>query len=80
MSPDPVSRQALLRDAGRGDERELARNLRLTKPRPGHADFAGMMKYGFTDARNVLERSSARETAARVALGCLLYTSPSPRD
>ena len=69
MSPDPVSRQALLRDAGRGDERELARNLQLTKPRPGHADFAGMMKYGHDDARNVLERSSARETAARVALG-----------
>lgn len=69
MSPDPVSRQALMRDAGRGDEREVARNLQLTKPRPGHADFAGMMKYGFTDARNVLERSSARETAARVALG-----------
>ncbi|NMW83483.1 chorismate synthase [Mobiluncus curtisii] len=69
MSPDPVPRRALLRDAGRGDVREVARNQKLTKPRPGHADFAGMMKYGFTDARNVLERSSARETAARVALG-----------
>ncbi|MDP8987704.1 MAG: chorismate synthase [Actinomycetota bacterium] len=43
----------------------------LTQPRPGHADLAGMQKYGFTDARDVLERASARETAARVALGCL---------
>ena len=41
----------------------------LTKPRPGHADLAGMQKYGFTDARDVLERASARETAARVAAG-----------
>ncbi len=41
----------------------------LTRPRPGHADLPGMLKYGFTDARNVLERASARETAARVALG-----------
>ena len=41
----------------------------LTQPRPGHADLAGMQKYGFTDARNVLERASARETAARVAAG-----------
>lgn len=43
----------------------------LTKPRPGHADLAGMQKYDFTDARNVLERASARETAARVAAGSL---------
>ncbi len=43
----------------------------LTKPRPGHADLAGMQKYGFLDARDVLERASARETAARVAAGCL---------
>jgi chorismate synthase len=42
---------------------------RLTRPRPGHADLAGMLKYGFDDARNVLERASARETAARVAAG-----------
>jgi chorismate synthase len=42
-----------------------------TKPRPGHADLAGMQKYGFLDARDVLERASARETAARVAAGCL---------
>jgi chorismate synthase len=41
----------------------------LTEPRPGHADLAGMQKYGFVDARNVLERASARETAARVAAG-----------
>lgn len=43
----------------------------LTTPRPGHADLAGMQKYGFDDARDVLERASARETAARVAAGCL---------
>ncbi|MHB8243963.1 MAG: chorismate synthase [Acidimicrobiales bacterium] len=43
----------------------------LTTPRPGHADLAGMQKYGFADARDVLERASARETAARVAAGCL---------
>src|SRR3954465_7064985 len=41
----------------------------LTQPRPGHADLAGMQKYGFDDARDVLERASARETAARVAAG-----------
>src|SRR5215472_993017 len=41
----------------------------LTQPRPGHADLAGMQKYGFADARDVLERASARETAARVAAG-----------
>ncbi|MHB1987496.1 MAG: chorismate synthase [Acidimicrobiales bacterium] len=43
----------------------------LTAPRPGHADLSGMQKYGFSDARDVLERASARETAARVAAGCL---------
>jgi chorismate synthase len=47
----------------------LARNAPLTRPRPGHADLAGMQKYGHTDARPILERASARETAARVALG-----------
>jgi chorismate synthase len=46
-----------------------ARNAPLSRPRPGHADLAGMQKYGFTDARPILERASARETAARVALG-----------
>src|SRR3954463_15010167 len=44
----------------------------LTQPRPGHADLPGMQKYGFTDARDVLERASARETAARVAAGALV--------
>jgi chorismate synthase len=60
MSADPVDPATL---AG------LARAAPLTRPRPGHADLAGMQKYGFTDARPVLERASARETAARVALG-----------
>ncbi|RPF21650.1 chorismate synthase [Myceligenerans xiligouense] len=69
MSADPVAREALLKDAGTGDEREIARNRPLTRPRPGHADLVGMRKYGFDDARPVLERASARETAMRVALG-----------
>jgi chorismate synthase len=60
MAPDPVPAAQL---AG------LARNEALTRPRPGHADLAGMQKYGHQDARQVLERASARETAARVALG-----------
>ena len=47
----------------------MARNAPLTRPRPGHADLAGMQKYGHTDARPILERASARETAARVAVG-----------
>ena len=63
MSADPVP-------AERASElEESARNAPLSRPRPGHADLAGMQKYGFDDARPVLERSSARETAARVALG-----------
>ncbi|QNP70435.1 chorismate synthase [Streptomyces roseirectus] len=49
----------------------LKRNAPLTRPRPGHADLAGMQKYGFAEARPVLERASARETAARVALGAV---------
>ena len=49
----------------------LARNAPLTRPRPGHADLVGMQKYGFNDARPILERASARETAARVALGAI---------
>jgi chorismate synthase len=49
----------------------LARNAPLTRPRPGHADLVGMQKYSFDDARPVLERASARETAARVALGAV---------
>jgi len=70
MSPDPVPVEVLQVDAGTGDSREVARNKPLTRPRPGHADLTGMIKYGFADARPVLERASARETAARVALGC----------
>src|SRR6202000_2840557 len=52
-------------------ELEVARNAPLTRPRPGHADYAGMLKYEFDDARPVLERASARETAARVAAGTI---------
>jgi chorismate synthase len=62
MAADPVDPAEL---AG------LARNAPLTRPRPGHADLAGMQKYGHTDARPVLERASARETAARVAVGAV---------
>jgi chorismate synthase len=62
MSADPVDADELA---------ALARNAPLTRPRPGHADLAGMQKYGFDDARPVLERASARETAARVALGAV---------
>lgn len=69
MSADPVPAAALTVDAGTGDAREIARNRPLTRPRPGHADLVGMRKYGFDDARPVLERASARETAMRVALG-----------
>ena len=47
------------------------RNRRVTRIRPGHADLPGTMKYGFEDVRNVLERASARETAARVAAGAV---------
>jgi chorismate synthase len=59
MSADPIDQTKL----------SGARAEALTRPRPGHADFTGMQKYGFLDARPVLERASARETAARVALG-----------
>ncbi|MCV7201802.1 chorismate synthase [Mycolicibacterium peregrinum] len=62
MSPDPVDQAELAAEGA-------ARNAPLTRPRPGHADYAGMLKYGFDDARPVLERASARETAARVAAG-----------
>jgi len=62
MAADPVAEE---------DIAELARNAPLTRPRPGHADLVGMQKYGFDDARPVLERASARETAARVALGAV---------
>jgi chorismate synthase len=60
MSADPVAADVLA---------DQARNAPLTRPRPGHADLAGMQKYGHDDARAILERASARETAARVALG-----------
>lgn len=69
MSPDPVAPQALKIDAGQGDQREIARNKPLTRPRPGHADLAGMLAYDLEEARPVLERASARETAMRVGLG-----------
>ena len=49
----------------------MLRFLTAIVPRPGHADYAGMIKYGLDDARPVLERASARETAARVAVGAL---------
>ncbi|MER7767615.1 chorismate synthase [Kitasatospora sp. NPDC096140] len=62
MSADPVDPEVL---AG------LARNEALTRPRPGHADLAGMQKYSIEEARPILERASARETAARVALGAV---------
>src|SRR5450759_397752 len=53
---------------------EAAASRRLTRPRPGHADLAGGEKYGFADLRNVLERASARESAARVAAGAVCKT------
>jgi chorismate synthase len=62
MAADPVDPDLLAAQA---------RNAPLTRPRPGHADLVGMQKYAFDDARPVLERSSARETAARVALGAV---------
>ena len=52
-------------------EKSRGRGAALTRPRPGHADLTGMQKYGFDEARPVLERASARETAARVALGAV---------
>lgn len=62
MSADPVDLKEI---------ENLGRNAPLTRPRPGHADLVGMQKYDFSDARPVLERASARETAARVALGAV---------
>lgn len=61
MSPEPVDPEVL--KSGRG--------AALTRPRPGHADLVGMQKYGFHEARPILERASARETAARVSLGAV---------
>ncbi|MDC4233349.1 chorismate synthase [Actinomyces sp. B33] len=71
MSADPVDPADLLVDAGTGDGREIARNRPLTRPRPGHADLPGMLSYDLDEARPVLERASARETAARVVLGAI---------
>ncbi|OFT68265.1 chorismate synthase [Corynebacterium sp. HMSC05C01] len=65
MSAEPVDAS----DPEVAKELSSGRGASLTRPRPGHADFAGMIKYGFDSARPVLERSSARETAARVAAG-----------
>ncbi|MGZ4437098.1 MAG: chorismate synthase [Nocardioidaceae bacterium] len=62
MAADPVDEAVL---------ETLARNAALTRPRPGHADLVGMQKYDFDEARPILERASARETAARVALGAV---------
>ncbi|MFD4326421.1 chorismate synthase [Nocardioides sp. NPDC058538] len=62
MASDPVDAEVL---------EKQARNAPLTRPRPGHADLVGMQKYDFDDARPILERASARETAARVALGAV---------
>jgi len=62
MSADPIDPEEIS---------HLARNAPLTRPRPGHADLVGMQKYDFDDARPILERASARETAARVALGAV---------
>ncbi|WP_421776392.1 chorismate synthase [Gardnerella sp. KA00255] len=62
MSADPLDH----------DLPKEGRNAALSRPRPGHADLTGMRKYGFNDAREVLERSSARETASRVALGAIV--------
>lgn len=62
MNPDPVDPAVL---------EGKARNAALTRPRPGHADLAGMQKYGYDEARPALERASARETATRVALGAV---------
>jgi chorismate synthase len=64
MSPEPVP-------GSDADARARGRGAPLTRPRPGHADLVGMQKYGFDEARPVLERASARETAARVALGAV---------
>ena len=62
MSADPINSEEI---------ENLARNAPLTRPRPGHADLVGMQKYDVDDARPILERASARETASRVALGAV---------
>lgn len=67
MSPEPVD----MDDPEVAKAMSSGRGAQLTRPRPGHADFAGMVKYGHLHARPILERSSARETAARVAAGAV---------
>lgn len=67
MSSDPVD----MEDPEIAAAFASGRGAQLTRPRPGHADFAGMLKYGFEEARPVLERASARETAARTAAATL---------
>ncbi|WKD57580.1 Chorismate synthase [Corynebacterium capitovis DSM 44611] len=67
MSPEEVDET----DPDVAQTLNSGRGARLTRPRPGHADFAGMIKYDFDHARPILERSSARETAARVAAGAV---------
>jgi chorismate synthase len=66
MDPDPRDDLDTIRSTGRGE--------RLTRPRPGHADLVGALKYGYDDVRDALERASARETAARVVIGTLAST------
>jgi chorismate synthase len=63
MDPEPRDDLDAVRDTGRGEQ--------LTRPRPGHADLVGALKYGYDDVRDALERASARETAARVVAGTL---------
>ncbi|MDR1448110.1 MAG: chorismate synthase [Candidatus Ancillula sp.] len=70
MSPDPVNTNTFDNQA-QPNMPESEKFDQLVRPRPGHADFEGILKYGFDTARNVLERASARETAARVAAGAI---------
>lgn len=70
MQVEPLSDEAVAELAGAADEGNK-RATPVTRVRPGHADLAGALKYGFNDVRNVLERASARETAARVAAGAV---------
>jgi len=68
MSPDTTVKRSELKNSGTKNDPELRA---VTRPRPGHADLSGALKYSHRDLRNVLERSSARETAARVAVGAI---------
>ena len=69
MAVEPLDDEAAAALARRGRRRQQAGDARSRGSGPGHADLAGALKYGFNDVRNVLERASARETAARVAAG-----------